>query len=156
MQVGTVCFSLATELSSRRLLIKTLNLGRGLYNVVGIINGTITPYMLNPTAWNWKAESPLRSVGISDWTGKTAFFWAGINLLFVVPWIYFRLPEPTGLTYGEIDKVSNASTTPRRPALSCSYSSEASQLGNSTRQESIRSSTIGRAWRPHSMSWRGK
>jgi SP family general alpha glucoside:H+ symporter-like MFS transporter len=35
-QVGTVCFSLTTELSSRRLLIKTLNLGRGLYCVIGM------------------------------------------------------------------------------------------------------------------------
>jgi len=88
--VGTVCFSLATEMSSRRLLIKTLNLGRGVYGVWGIIIGTLTPFMLNPTAWHWG--------------GKTAFFWAGIDTLCIV-WIYFRLPEPTGLTFGEIDKL---------------------------------------------------
>jgi len=88
--VGTIAYSLVAELSSRRLLIKSINLGRGLYAVLGIIIGTLTPYMLNPTAWNWK--------------GKTAFFWAGFDLLCIV-WIYFRLPEPAGLTYGEIDKL---------------------------------------------------
>ena len=35
---------------------------------------------------------------------KTAFFWCGFSLLCIV-WIYFRLPEPSGLTFGEIDKV---------------------------------------------------
>ena len=44
--------------------------------------------MLNPTAWNWGA--------------KTGFFWAGIcGLLFA--WTFFRLPEPKGRTYGELD-----------------------------------------------------
>lgn len=52
--VGSVAFSLVSELSSRRLLIKSINLGRGLYAVLGVIIGTVTPYMLNPTAWNWK------------------------------------------------------------------------------------------------------
>jgi SP family general alpha glucoside:H+ symporter-like MFS transporter len=44
--------------------------------------------MLNPTAWNWKA--------------KSGFFWAGLCFLCAV-WTYFRLPEPKGRTYGELD-----------------------------------------------------
>lgn len=88
--VGTVCYSLVAELSSRRLLIKSIALGRGLYCMCGIVIGTLTPYMLNPTAWNWGS--------------KTAFFWAGFCLL-CITWIYFRLPEPAGLTFGEIDKL---------------------------------------------------
>jgi len=32
------------------------------------------------------------------------FFWAGFNALCLV-WIYFRLPEPTGLSYAELDTV---------------------------------------------------
>lgn len=66
---------------------------------------------MNPTSWNWQ--------------GKTAFFWAGANLLGLV-WVsafnslciplrlqatstnailktYFRLPEPKGLTYADLD-----------------------------------------------------
>ena len=37
-------------------------------------------------------------------TPQTAFFAAGMNTLALV-WIYFRLPEPSGLSYAEIDKL---------------------------------------------------
>ena len=53
LTVGTVCYSLVAELSTRRLQIKTVVLGRNLYNVVAIICSVLTPYMLNPGAWNW-------------------------------------------------------------------------------------------------------
>ena len=53
LTVGTVCYSLVAEMSTRRLQIKTVVLGRMLYIVVGIITSVLTPYMLNPTAWNW-------------------------------------------------------------------------------------------------------
>lgn len=90
-------------------MIKSLNIGRALYNVEGLVIGSLNPYMLSksvpdlrhgkrviymdtdPTAWNWG--------------GKTAFFWAGFDALCIV-WIYFRLPDPTGMTFAEIDKVS--------------------------------------------------
>ncbi|KJZ72018.1 hypothetical protein HIM_08579 [Hirsutella minnesotensis 3608] len=88
LTVGTVCYSLVSELSSRRLQIKTVVLARNLYNVVGIITGVLTPYMLNPTAWNW-----------SNFTG---FFWAGICFLCII-YTYFRLPEPRGRTFAELD-----------------------------------------------------
>ncbi len=51
--VGTIAYSLVGELPSRRLLIKTVVLGRNLYNIVGIVTSVITPYMVNPTAWGW-------------------------------------------------------------------------------------------------------
>lgn len=44
--------------------------------------------MLNPTAWNWR--------------GKAGFFWAGLAAVCLL-WSYFRLPEPKGRTYGELD-----------------------------------------------------
>lgn len=44
--------------------------------------------MLGPNEWNWGA--------------KTGFFWAGACFLLTV-WVYFRLPEPMGRTYGELD-----------------------------------------------------
>ena len=63
-------------------------MSRNLYNVGGIVVNVITSYMLTPTAWDWGAYS--------------GFFWAGTCFIAVV-WIYFRLPEPMGRTYGELD-----------------------------------------------------
>ncbi|KOS23103.1 Alpha-glucosides permease MPH3 [Escovopsis weberi] len=88
LTVGTVCYSLVSELSSRRLQIKTVVLARNLYNVVGIITNVFTPYMLNPTAWNWR--------------NYTGFFWGGICFCCII-YTYFRLPEPRGRTFAEID-----------------------------------------------------
>ncbi len=56
LTVGTVCYSLVAELSTRRLQIKTVVLGRNLYNIIGIITNVFTPYMINPTAWNWSVS----------------------------------------------------------------------------------------------------
>ncbi|CAK5274792.1 unnamed protein product [Mycena citricolor] len=86
--VGTVAYSLVSEISSRRLLIKSIVLGRNLYNIVGIICAVLSPYMLNPGAWNW-----------SNYTG---FFWGGI-CFFCVIYTYFRVPEPQGRTFAELD-----------------------------------------------------
>lgn len=68
--VGTIAFSLVAEMSTRRLQIKTVALGRAMYNVIAIISNVLTPYMLNPTAWNW-----------GNYAG---FFWAGACLLSIV------------------------------------------------------------------------
>lgn len=88
LTVGTVCYSLVAELSTRRLQIKTVVLGRNAYNIVAIINSVLTPYMLNPSAWNW-----------GNFAG---FFWAGICFCCIV-YTYFRLPEPRGRTFAELD-----------------------------------------------------
>ncbi|KAF6832723.1 MFS maltose permease [Colletotrichum plurivorum] len=86
--VGPVCYSLVSELPSTRLKTKTVVLARNLYNVMGIGTNILTPKMLNPSAWNWGA--------------KSGFFWSGTCFLCFV-WTYFRLPEPKGRTYGELD-----------------------------------------------------
>ena len=88
LTVGPVCYSLVSEMSSVRLRQKTIVLARNFYNFWGILNYIWTPHMLNPSAWNWGA--------------KTGFFWAGWCFLCLV-WTYFRLPEPKGRTYGELD-----------------------------------------------------
>ncbi|KEY69519.1 hypothetical protein S7711_02056 [Stachybotrys chartarum IBT 7711] len=88
LSVGTVAYSLVAELSSRRLQIKTVVLGRNLYLIVAIINGVFTPYMLNPGAWNWG--------------NYAAFFWAGSCFLCII-YVFFRLPEPRGRTFAELD-----------------------------------------------------
>jgi SP family general alpha glucoside:H+ symporter-like MFS transporter len=77
--VGPVCYSLVAELPSTRLRIKTVVLARNVYNIMGIVIGTLQPRFMNPTAWNWR--------------GKTCFFWGGLNALGFI-WTYFRLPEP--------------------------------------------------------------
>uniref|UniRef100_A0A0D6QRE2 Major facilitator superfamily (MFS) profile domain-containing protein n=1 Tax=Araucaria cunninghamii TaxID=56994 RepID=A0A0D6QRE2_ARACU len=88
LTVGPVCYSLVAELPSTRLRIKTVVLSRNVYNVFGIAISLLQPKFMNPTAWNWR--------------GKTNFFWGGLNLLGLI-WTYFRLPEPKGLTYAELD-----------------------------------------------------
>ncbi|KAJ5382409.1 Major facilitator superfamily domain general substrate transporter [Penicillium concentricum] len=86
--VGTVCYSIVSEVSSVRLRAKSISLARNLYNVCSIVSGIMAPYMINPTAWNWKA--------------KAGFFWAGSCLLCFV-WTFFRLPETKGRTFAELD-----------------------------------------------------
>lgn len=88
LSVGTVCYSLVGELATRRLQIKTIVLGRAAYNVIGIICSVLTPYMINPTAWNWGLFA--------------GFFWAGFCFLCII-YTYFRIPEPTGRTFAELD-----------------------------------------------------
>ncbi|KAK6581580.1 hypothetical protein PZA11_006271 [Diplocarpon coronariae] len=88
LTVGTVCYSLVAELSTRRLQIKTVVLGRNLYNIVGIVASVLTPYMLNPGAW--------------DWGNYAGFFW-GASCFGCVVYTYFRLPEPMGRSFAELD-----------------------------------------------------
>ncbi|KAG0645618.1 Maltose transport 3 [Hyphodiscus hymeniophilus] len=66
LSVGTVCYS----------------------NIVGIICSVLTPYMLNPGAWNW-----------GNYAG---FFWGGICFCCII-YTYFRVPEPQGRSFAELD-----------------------------------------------------
>ncbi|KAI0134804.1 sugar transporter [Daldinia grandis] len=86
--VGPVTYSLISELSSTRLKAKTIVLARVAYNASNIFVNVMTNYQLSSTAWNWGA--------------KTAFFWAGTCLISSI-WVFFRLPEPKGRTYAELD-----------------------------------------------------
>ena len=86
--VGAVAFSLVAEMSTRRLQVKTVALSRIAYNIAAIISNILTPYMINPTAWNW-----------GNYAG---FFWGGTCFLMVI-YHYFRLPEPSGRTFAEMD-----------------------------------------------------
>ena len=97
--IGPVCYSLTPELSSTRLRNKSVVLARAAYNVTGILANTLQPYMLNPTAWNWGA--------------KAAFFWVGTAVASGA-WIFFRLPEPKGRTYAELDVLFRERTPARK------------------------------------------
>jgi SP family general alpha glucoside:H+ symporter-like MFS transporter len=97
--VGSLAYSIVTEMPSSRLRTKTIVLARSTYNCQGIINGVITPYMLNPGAWNW--------------SGRTGFFWAGTSFL-CLTWTFFRLPEPAGRTFAEMDVLFEQKVSARK------------------------------------------
>lgn len=86
--IGPVCYSLVAEIPSTRLKAKTVVVARSFYCAGAITVNVLTNYQMTSTAWNWKAKSGL--------------FWAGTGVLCCV-WTYFRLPEPNGRTYGELN-----------------------------------------------------
>lgn len=101
--VGPLCYSIISEMSSVRLRAQTTSLAWNVYNIFKIINGVLTPYMINPTAWNWQA--------------KAGFFWGGLCLLSFV-WAFFRLPETKGRTYAELDILFERGVSARKFASS--------------------------------------
>jgi SP family general alpha glucoside:H+ symporter-like MFS transporter len=88
ISVGPVAWAVASEVSATQVRAKTIAIGRTGSYIVNIIFNFATPYMLNPTAGNWK--------------GKSAFFFGGTCALSLV-WAYFRLPELKGRTYEEMN-----------------------------------------------------
>ncbi|KAF5005439.1 hypothetical protein FDECE_8104 [Fusarium decemcellulare] len=88
MAVGPVCYTIVAEIPSTRLKAKTIVLARNFNNMAGLINNTLMPRMLGVNSWNWGA--------------KTGLFWAAFCLLIMI-WAFFRLPEPKGRTFGELD-----------------------------------------------------
>lgn len=86
--VGPVCYSLVAEMSSTRLRAKTIVIARNFYNIAGLVTNVLINYQLTPTAW--------------DWGAKAGFFWLGTCFLCFV-WSWFRLPEPKGRSYSELD-----------------------------------------------------
>lgn len=55
--------------------------------------------MLNPTSWHWGA--------------KAGFFWAASGIMCAI-WTYFRLPEPKGRSYAEMDILFEARISARK------------------------------------------
>ncbi|KFY41907.1 hypothetical protein V494_02717 [Pseudogymnoascus sp. VKM F-4513 (FW-928)] len=86
--VGPITYTAVSEISSTRLRSKTMNIGCIGYLSFGVFNSIITPFQLNATAWNWGA--------------KAAWFW-GASCFLCVIYVYFRVPELKGRTFGEID-----------------------------------------------------
>ncbi|KAK3645510.1 hypothetical protein LTR56_002951 [Elasticomyces elasticus] len=144
--VGTVAYSIVTEIPSSRLRTKTTVLARAFYNCQGLINGVITPYVSGQMAvilgcWRqslsgliWISDQvamqnclsaatcveqranpyvQMLNPGKWNWSGKAGFFWAGTSFL-CLTWVYFRLPEPKGRTYGELDILFEQKVSARR------------------------------------------
>jgi len=101
LSVGPVCYALVAEFSSTRLKTKTSVLARNVYNVGGIVVNILTAHQLTPSPSGW------------GWGAKSAFFWAGSCFLCIV-WIYFRLPEPKGRTYAEMDVLFERGVSARK------------------------------------------
>ncbi|CAN9082018.1 unnamed protein product [Alternaria sp. RS040] len=97
--IGPVTYSIISEMSSTRLKAKTIVLARALYNISNIVVNVLTNYQLGDANWAWGA--------------RTAFFWAG-TCGCVVVWVYFRLPEPKGRTYGELDMLFEQRVSARK------------------------------------------
>ncbi|KAL3474902.1 general substrate transporter [Aspergillus californicus] len=99
LTVGTVAYSLVAEISTRRLQIKTVVLGRILYNIVAVVCGVLTPYMLNPGSW--------------DWGNFAGLFWGGICFLCII-YTFFRVPEPSGRSFAELDVLFERGVSARK------------------------------------------
>jgi MFS transporter, SP family, general alpha glucoside:H+ symporter len=97
--IGPICYALVAEIPSTRLRVKTVVLARVSYNISSLITNVLMPRMLNPIAWNWG--------------GQACFLWAGTCGLCWI-WCYFRLPEPKGLTYMELDILFEKRATARQ------------------------------------------
>lgn len=97
--IGPVTYSLVSEIPSTNLRSKTVVLARNSYNILNIASNVYTPYMINPTAGNLKA--------------KSGFVWAGICFICLF-WIWFRLPEPKGRTFAELDILFENKTPARK------------------------------------------
>ena len=98
LTVGPIAYSIISETSAVRLRAQTVVLARNTYQIVNIVSQILVPYMLNPEEWAWK--------------GKAGFFWAGTAALTAL-WAYFRLPEPAGRTYEELDLLFNRKVSAR-------------------------------------------
>jgi SP family general alpha glucoside:H+ symporter-like MFS transporter len=83
-----VTFVLVSEIPSTLLRTKSIVIARNIYMVTSIFTNTITPYMINPTAW--------------DWGALTGFWWAGASLIGLT-FTFFMIPESKGRTTAEMD-----------------------------------------------------
>lgn len=123
LTVGPVGWTIPAEVSSTRLRSKTVVLARTAYYLAQIVANIIQPYMMNPSAWNWKGKclggynvewnSSYQIVAANIWLGKTGFFWFGLAFLTVV-WAFFRLPESKGRSYEELDLMFEAKVPTRK------------------------------------------
>ncbi|KAF5535194.1 major facilitator superfamily transporter [Fusarium mexicanum] len=86
--IGPLTNTICSEVPSTILCSRTLVLSRWFYTVTSITAGVLTPYQLNPTAWNWGA--------------KTGFFWAGGCLISFI-FAFFCVPETKDRTAAEVD-----------------------------------------------------
>jgi MFS transporter, SP family, general alpha glucoside:H+ symporter len=113
--IGPLTNTLCSEIPSSILRSKTIVTARWAYTLTGVIAGVLTPYQLNPTAWNWSA--------------KTGFFWAGSCLLCVV-FAFLCVPETENRTTAEMDILFEKKVPPRHFAKTTVDLTEAINVTN--------------------------
>lgn len=99
LTVGPVGWAIPAEVSATRLRSKTVVLARNAYYLAQIVANVIEPYMMNPTAWNWK--------------GYTGYFWF-VFAFFTLVWAFFRLPESKGRSFSDLDVMFAAKVPTRK------------------------------------------
>ncbi|KAE8397724.1 hypothetical protein BDV37DRAFT_276707 [Aspergillus pseudonomiae] len=97
--IGPTCYVLVVETPSSHLRIKTVVLARIAYSISSLVVNVVTTRMLNPTAWHWG--------------GRSSFLFAGTTICCFV-WAFFRLPEPKGLTFLELDILFSRKASARK------------------------------------------
>ncbi|CAO1619798.1 unnamed protein product [Sympodiomycopsis kandeliae] len=100
LTVGPVCYSLVAEMPSAQLRSKTVALARNFYNVAGVITNAFNPRLLNPTS----------NIYIG---AKAGYVWAAPCLVLLI-YCWFRLPDPTGRTFLELDALFEAKVPARK------------------------------------------
>ncbi|KAK4555758.1 hypothetical protein LTR86_006978 [Recurvomyces mirabilis] len=99
LAISPILYALVSELPSSLLRNKSVVLARFSYAVLNVVANVITPYQLNPSAWNWGASAGL--------------FWAGACLLGTV-FTYFFVPEPKDRTIAELDLLFERGVSARK------------------------------------------
>ncbi|BFZ58823.1 hypothetical protein PYCC9005_005888 [Savitreella phatthalungensis] len=95
-----VTYSVIAEVPSVALRNKTIGLARIIYNIVGLLAGTIQPYFINNSSDTY--------IG-----GKVGFIWAACGLM-CVTYTFFRIPNMDKMTFWEIQKAFDAGTPARQ------------------------------------------
>ncbi|KAM0425414.1 hypothetical protein ACHAPT_009471 [Fusarium lateritium] len=96
--MGPLTNTICCEIPSTLLRSKSVVLARWCYITTAIVANTLTPYQLNPTAWNWGA--------------KTSFFWAGGCLISTI-FAFFCVPESKDRTTAKMDILFEKNISPR-------------------------------------------
>ncbi|EME82914.1 uncharacterized protein MYCFIDRAFT_136338 [Pseudocercospora fijiensis CIRAD86] len=97
--IGPLTNTFCGEIPTAMLRSKSIALARSLYIISTIIANTLTPYQLNPTAWNWGA--------------KTGFFWMGGCVISIV-FAWFCIPETKDRTTAEVDYLFETKVSARK------------------------------------------
>jgi SP family general alpha glucoside:H+ symporter-like MFS transporter len=129
--VGPACYSIVAEIPSTRLRAKTVVLARSCFNLAAIVTNIIQPRLINPNAWGLGA--------------KAGFVWMVTCFLFLI-WTYFRLPEPKGRTYGELDVLFERKVPARKfkstPVQEFAHLNQASSWSDSAQNVLLYSNNI--------------
>ncbi|KEF61673.1 uncharacterized protein A1O9_03241 [Exophiala aquamarina CBS 119918] len=126
--IGPLTNTLCSEIPSALLRSKALAISRWTYVLTGIVAGPLTPYMLNPTAWNWSA--------------KTGFFWPGPCFLSAI-FTFSFVPETKNRTTTEMDLLFEMNITPRaffkqHVNLTATANTNVEEVGRTLQMEKIR------------------